>query len=98
MSKKKSVPLPDNPNNAETLEAFAKGVEKDLEKGLGPFALRRLWCRMLSAEGQQQWPALSKFTEMRYGKPTERHEHTGPEGGPMSVEHTIKFGDGSTER
>lgn len=41
------------------------------------------------------WQTLIEY---RFGKPTERHEHTGLEGAPMAVEHTIKFGDDKSER
>jgi hypothetical protein len=37
--------------------------------------------------------ALKYLTDRRDGKPNQ--PHSGPDGGPIPVEHTIKFGNGS---
>jgi hypothetical protein len=95
-AKKLTVPVPINGNNPESLEQYAILVEETFSKSLGPFALVRLFCRQLASKDPRvSQAALFRWAEMRFGKPKETHEHTGPGGGPLQhVVHTIRFGDG----
>ena len=83
-----------------TLEAFATRIEQKLLKAGDTSTMENLVCRHLTNKKNPQIAArmLEKLVEWRYGKAKERHEHTGEDGGPVSVEHTIKFGDGKDER
>jgi hypothetical protein len=78
-AKRKKVPVPDNHQNSETLEGFAKCVEERLAKSykLGPFATQRLVCRIMTKAGPQQAHMIEKWVEWRYGKAKDRSEITG---------------------
>jgi hypothetical protein len=73
-AKSKKVPVPENHQNAETLEGFAKCIEERLAKShkLGPFATQRLVCRIMSKAGPQQAHMVEKWVEWRYGKAKDR--------------------------
>lgn len=81
----------------ENLEAFAKRIETRIKaSAAGTDSMERLICRLMTGSDAKVAAVLaSKWVEWRYGKPTERHEHTGAEGGPIS--HTIRFADGSKQ-
>ena len=81
-----------------TLEAFASRIEKRLLKAGDTSTLENLVCRHLTNKKQPAIAArmIEKLVEWLYGKATERHEHTGAEGGP--IEHTIRFGDGERDK
>jgi hypothetical protein len=81
-----SVPVPDKRNSADSLENFAKRIEKRLriDKDKQPFAMERLICRLLANKKSPQVSAMMahKWVEWRYGKATENVHVTG------NVEHT----------
>lgn len=52
------------------------------------------WLALLIAKDERlQFDALRYLTNRRDGMPNQ--PHTGPDGGPIEVAHTIKFGNGN---
>jgi hypothetical protein len=75
----------------ESLESFVARIETRLKQsGAYTDTLEKLICRHLTGVDAKVAAALvMKCVEWKYGKPTERHEHSGVDGGV--IEHTIKF-------
>lgn len=68
------------------LESFAKHIEQMLKKGKNRTTIANLICRHLTGEDPKVSAVLlAKWVEWRYGKPTETHKHTGPDGGPVQI-------------
>lgn len=84
-------------NETDNLEAFARRIERQIVKASlkDMETMERLVCRLLTNDRHPQIAAMlaAKWVEWRYGKPTERVEHSGPDGAPIL--HTIRFGNGN---
>lgn len=96
---KELVTVPEKRNSSDSLESFAIQIEEMFRHGKdrGPLAIKRQVCRLLASKDIKVSAAMTaKWVEWRYGKAKEHVEHTGVGGGP--IEHTIKFGDGNSER
>lgn len=59
-----------------------------------------LWITLLlAADLRVRLQALSTLEDREFGKPAQRTEVTGKDGGPIPVIlHTIRFGDGNSDR
>lgn len=94
------VPVPTNEQPLTGLEGFAASIERRLQaakKTGGPFAAQRLVCRLMTSKNEKIAAyMIAKWVSWRYGNPKETHEHIGEGGGP--IVHTIRFGNGNSDR
>jgi len=77
------------PRHKDELLAFAKRIESAIKVSKG-FGMENLICRLLTSKDTKVSSVLAaRWVEWRYGKPTERHEHTGADGSPLAI--TVEF-------
>jgi len=78
-------------NKVESAEYFVRQVEQALGKGQWNDSFINLTCRHLTRNGKDaalSLTALLRMLEMKYGKPKQTTEHTGKDGGEISVKVT----------